>query len=478
MNYSMIFYLLGWSLNIQAVLMLFPSAIAFFFHENALFDFLLVMVLCLAIGLPLTRKRPKNDTIYAREGFVAVAMVWVVLSLFGSLPFIITGEIPRFIDALFETVSGFSTTGASILTDVESLSKSIMFWRSFTHWIGGMGVLVLLLAILPLAGGHNFNLVRAESPGPSVSKLTPKLRESALILYLIYLGMSILQFVLLLIAGMGSFNALLTTFGTAGTGGFGFSNDSMTSQTPTIQAIISIFMLLFGVNFTVYYLIITKKFKQALKSEELRVYLAIILVSTTIIVFNIRDMFSSFAGAAGKAFFQVSTIITTTGYSTDNFDLWPVLSKSILVLLMFIGASAGSTGGGLKVSRVVVWVKNFFRELRHTIHPRSVKTLTFEGRPLTDESVKSIGVYLVAYLLIFVFSVIVTSIDGLDMTTNFTAVASALNNIGPGLAAVGPNGSFAVFSDLSKSVLIFDMIAGRLELFPILLLLSPGTWKK
>ncbi len=479
MNYAMIFYLLGWSLYIEAALMLLPSLVAIIYRENTLTDFLIVIAICLVIGFLLTRHRPKNDVIYAREGFISVALIWIFLSAFGALPFVISGSIPSFTDAMFETVSGFTTTGSSILPEVESLTNSILFWRSFTHWIGGMGVLVLLLAVLPLAGGgHNFHLMRAESPGPSVSKLVPKVRTSAMILYLIYFGMTILQIILLLCAKMPLFDSLVTTFGSAGTGGFGIKNDSMASYTPAIQTITGVFMMLFGVNFTAYYLILAKRPKDALKSEEVRAYLAIILVSTLLIAFDARAAFTSVGDALNKAFFQVSSIITTTGFTSANFDLWPSFSKSILVVLMFVGACAGSTGGGLKVSRIVIWVKNLFRELQQMIHPRSVRKVSFEGHTLSDDTIKSVGTYLFTYFLIFVASILIISLDEFDLTTNFTAVAATFNNIGPGLSMVGPTGNFGHFSDLSKWVLTFDMLAGRLELFPMLILLSPRAWKK
>ena len=436
------------------------------------------IIICLVIGLPLTRKKPSNKVFYIKDGCVAVALSWVVLSITGAIPFVLSGSIPHPIDAIFETVSGFTTTGASILAEVESLPKSILFWRSFTHWIGGMGVLVFLLSLLPLAGGYHMNLMRAESPGPSVSKLVPKVQSTAKILYGIYLGMTVLQIIFLLLGGVPLFDTLCITFGSAGTGGFGIKNDSLGSYSTYCQVVTTIFIILFGVNFSAYYLILTKKFKAAFHIEEIRYYFGIILASIILIAINTRHMFSGFAQAFQQSAFQVGSIITTTGYSTTDFNQWPALSKTILVLLMFIGACAGSTGGGIKVSRIILLLKAARKEFQLYLHPNAVKKIKMDQKTVPHETLRSTNIFLSVYLIIFCGSVLLISLDNFDLITNFTAVAATLNNIGPGLEIVGPMGNFSSFSYLSKSVLIFDMLAGRLEIFPLLLLFFKNTWKK
>ncbi|NLL92391.1 MAG: TrkH family potassium uptake protein [Ruminococcaceae bacterium] len=467
MNYSMIFYLIGWTLNAMAGFMTLPLFVSLYYGESSYLYFIPVIAVSLVLGISLVHKKPKNTVFYAREGFTSVALIWIVLSIVGSLPFIISGEIPHFVDAVFETASGFTTTGSSILVNVEKMSRGMQFWRSFTHWIGGMGVLVLLLAIVPLVGGHNFQLMKAESPGPAVSKFVPKIKKSAAILYAIYIAMTVIQIILLVIFKMPVFDAVVTAFGSAGTGGFGIKVDSMASYSWQIQLITGIFMMLFGVNFTVYYLILTKKFRQAFGSEELRVYILIIALSTLAITFDAGEYFNGFGETLNHAFFQVSSIITTTGFATFDFNVWPTFSKSIIVLLMFIGASAGSTGGGLKVSRIIILTKSVYRELQRTLRPRSVKKVRFDKKPITDDTVRSVGVYLAAYFLVFSLSVLVLSLDNFDFTTSFTATAATINNIGPGLEVVGPAGGFSEFSDLSKIMMIFNMLAGRLEFYPI-----------
>ena len=382
------------------------------------------------------------------------------------------------VDALFETVSGFTTTGSSILSDVEALSHCALFWRSFTHWIGGMGVLVFLLAVIPLSGGSHINLMRAESPGPSVGKLVPKIKYTAQILYVIYLGMTVVEIILLLISRMPVFDAITLSFGTAGTGGFGIKGDSIASYTALQQWIITIFMILFGVNFNAYYLILFRKFKKALQMEEVKAYFGIIFVSTAIITGSLVMGNMQFADALRHAAFQVGSIITTTGYATINFDAWSQTCRTILVLLMFVGACAGSTGGGMKVSRFIVMVKTMTKELNSYIHPKSVKKIKMDGKPIEHEVVRSINVYLITFMIIFVVSVFAISFEGHDLVTNFTAVAATINNIGPGLSMVGPDCNFGFFSDFSKLVIIFDMLAGRLELFPLLILFHPAIWKE
>jgi trk system potassium uptake protein TrkH len=399
------------------------------------------------------------------------------MSIFGCVPFYLTKEIPSFTDALFETISGFTTTGASILSNVEALSHCSLLWRSFTHWIGGMGVLVFLLAILPLTGGSNMNLMRAESPGPSVGKLVPKMRYSARILYLIYFGMTLIEIILLILGKMPVFDAITTGFGTAGTGGFGIKNDSMAGYSVYIQWVVTVFMILFGVNFNAYYLLLFGKVKKALKFEEVRHYFFIILIAIVVIFINIFRLYGSAWEALTKASFQVASIISSTGYSTADFDLWPETSKTILIMLMFIGACAGSTGGGIKVSRFMILYKSVRRELYTYIHPKSVKRITIDQKAIEPEIVRSINAYFVTFLTIFAASVFVLSFDSTDLVTDFTGVLAAINNIGPGLGAVGPSQNFGLFSPVSKYVLMFDMLAGRLELFPLLLLFYPTIWK-
>ncbi|MCI8951167.1 MAG: TrkH family potassium uptake protein [Lachnospiraceae bacterium] len=479
MNIAIIIYFLGWILNVEAVLMLLPCITALIYQESSGFYFLITLVICGALGAAITFRKPKNTVFYAKEGFVCVALSWIVLSIFGALPFYLSREIPVFEDALFEVISGFTTTGSSILTDVEALSRCMLLWRSFTHWVGGMGVIVFMLAVLPLAGGgYNMHIMKAESPGPSVGKLVPKVRQTAKILYLLYFGITVTQITLLLLSGMPLFDTICLSFGTAGTGGFGILNDSIASYTYLQQSIITLFMILFGINFNVYYLFLIRKPKDALCCEEARVYIGIIAVSTLIIGFNIRSMYPNLITAFHHAAFQVGTIITTTGFATADFDLWPELSKTILVLLMFCGACAGSTGGGMKVSRILIAVKQVKKELGSLVHPQSVKILRLEGKKLEHNVIRSANGYFLAYALIFAGSVLLISIDQFDFTTNVTAVAATFNNIGPGLAKVGPTCNWSGFSPFSKYIFMFDMLAGRLEIFPMLLLFAPGTWKK
>jgi trk system potassium uptake protein TrkH len=476
MNISIISYFVGWVLGIEGVLMILPCVIALIYREMTGIYFVIVMAVCLLLAFLLAHKKPKNTVFYAREGFVAVALSWIVLSLFGALPFYISGEIPSYTNALFETISGFTTTGASILEDVEALSKCMLMWRSFTHWIGGMGVLVFILAVLPMAGGYNMHIMRAESPGPSVGKLVPRVRTTAKILYIIYFVITMVEIVLLLGAGMPWFDSIAMSFGTAGTGGFGVLGDSCASYTFLQRNILTIFMILFGVNFNVYYLFLIRKPKDALSCEEMRVYLAIIFLSTLVIGWNARGCFISLGESLHHAAFTVASIITTTGFGSADFDLWPELSRAILVCLMFVGACAGSTGGGMKVSRWIIAVKSVSKELSTLIHPRTVKVIKFEGKPVEHSVLRSINTYIIAYALIYVASLLLVCLDNFDMTTNFTAVAATFNNIGPGLALVGPTRNFNLFSNLSKFVLMFDMLAGRLEVFPMLLLFAPRTW--
>ncbi len=478
MNYSIISYILGWVLTIESIFMFIPCIVAAIYREKEGFAFLIVALLCLAIGLLRIRKKTKSQVFYAKEGFVTVALSWIIMSIFGALPFVINRDIPSFTDALFETISGFTTTGASILSDVEALSHCSLFWRSFTHWIGGMGVFVFLLAILPLTGGYNMHLMRAESPGPSVGKFVPKVRETAKILYAIYIVMTLVEIILLLFAGMPLFDSLTVSFGTAGTGGFGIKNTSIADYNMVIQAIISIFMILFGVNFGAYFLLLGNNKKDAFKLEEVHWYLTIIAGAVAIITINTKDMFHNLFTAFHHALFQVASVITTTGYSTTDFDLWPQLSRAVLVIVMFIGACAGSTGGGIKVSRIIILVKSVKQELGYFIHPRSVKVIKMDNKPLSANSIRGVNAFFVTYTLIFVASLLIITFDNFDLVTNFTAVTATLNNIGPGLKLVGPTGNFGIFSPVAKYILMFDMLAGRLELYPILLLFTPSVWKK
>lgn len=478
MNYSMVCYILGKVLKMEGVVMLLPALVGAIYQEKSGWSFLIIAAVCYLLGTLIGLWKCKDKSFYALEGYATVALSWILMSAFGALPFFISGEIPSYVDALFETISGFTTTGASILSDVESLSKCMLFWRSFTHWIGGMGVLVFVLAVLPLSGDSNMYLMQAESPGPSVEKLVPRLRNTALILYCIYAVMTFVEIVLLLFADMPVFDAITTSFGTAGTGGFGIKNSSIGGYSTAIQVIVTVFMILFGVNFNLYFLLLFGKIKSVFKSEELRGYLGIIFASVAIITFYLMKTYSSPGLAVRDAAFQVGSIITTTGYSTVDFNQWDMVPKMLLVILMFIGASAGSTGGGMKVSRLLILFKTVKKELFTFVHPRGVKKVKMDGQNVEHETIRIVNVYFVSYMLIFFASVLLVCLDNFDFTTSFTAVAATFNNIGPGLELVGPTGNFGFFSDFSKIVMMLDMLAGRLEIFPMLLLFSPYMWKR
>lgn len=477
MNNAMIRYILGQVLRIEGLLMLLPCIVAVIYQEKEGFVILGVAALCFFLGTAGTIRKPKSQVFYLKEGCVATALSWIVMSVFGCLPFYLTGEILSFVDAMFETISGFTTTGSSILTDVEAMSRSVNFWRCFTHWIGGMGVLVFLLAVIPLSGGSHINLMRAESPGPSVGKLVPKIKYTARILYIIYIGMTLLQIVLLLIGSMPLYDALTITFGTAGTGGFAIKGDSIAGYSSYLQWVITIFMILFGVNFNAYYLILFRKFKKAAAMEEVRYYFLVIIAATAFITWSLCSTAMGFAEALKHAAFQVASIITTTGFATTDFNLWSGSCQVILVLLMFIGACAGSTGGGIKVSRFVLLLKTVKKELNSYIHPKSIKKIKIDSKPVEHEVVRSTNVYFITFMILFVTSIFIVSLEGQDLVTTFTAVATTINNVGPGLAGVGPMSNFAHLSNLSKIVLMFDMLAGRLELFPLLILFHPSLWK-
>lgn len=477
MNYKIIASTIGWVLITEGFCMLLPLLCAAVYGESTAHIFIFCMALCFVLGFLLTRIPRKSKSMYAKEGFVTVALSWILISFFGSLPFVFSQSTPNFSDAFFETASGFTTTGASILCDVEAVPKSILFWRSFTHWIGGMGVLVFLMAILPLSGGSNLYLLKAESPGPSVSKLVPKVRSSAKILYGIYLFLTLLQIALLKLGGMPWFDTLTLSFGTAGTGGFAILNSGLASYTPYQQNVITVFMLIFGIDFTFHYLLLSKNFKVATKMEEVKAYLIIVAAAIILIFFDCKGLFKTAADTLRHSAFQVASIITTTGYATDDFDKWPEFSKTILVFLMFIGACAGSTGGGIKVSRIIILLKSITKEVIVAVHPKRTRKITINSRPIEHETLRAVNVYMAAYIAVFAVSLLLISVDNLDFTTNFTAVASCLNNIGPGLSKVGPAANFSVYSPFSTMVLSADMLIGRLEIFPILILFSPYTWK-
>ncbi|MBE6675688.1 MAG: TrkH family potassium uptake protein [Ruminococcaceae bacterium] len=478
MNYRMLRYLLGCILLIEAILLLLPLATAIIYKEDIL-PFVYTICILLVISVPCVLLKPKNTHIYAREGFICVSAAWILLSVFGALPFVFSGVIPNFIDALFETVSGFTTTGASILTAVEGFPRSILFWRSFTHWVGGMGVLVFMLAILPSAGGEAIHLMRAEVPGPTKGKLVPKMRQTALILYGIYIVLTCIEFIALLLCGFPLYDSIVTSFATAGTGGFSVLNSSIAGYAnPAAEWVIAVFMILFGINFNLFFLVLIGKVKEALKSEELKVYLGVIAVSVVVVSLNIFHLIGNLGDSVRTAFFQVASIMTTTGFVTVEFNDWPVLSKTILTLLMIIGACAGSTAGGLKISRILILFKNIFREIKHMIRPRSVNVVRVDGEVISDETVRSATGYLTVYMLAIVICVVLISIDGYSMETNITATLSCINNIGPALGDLGAMGNFSVFSPFSKVVLTLAMLLGRLEFVPMIVFFSPYAWKK
>ena len=478
MNYRMLGYLFGIIMLIEAALMTLPMIVSLIFGESPV-PFLLTVAVLIALSLPLILRKPKDTRIYAKEGFVTAAGAWVLLSLFGALPFLFSGAIPNYIDAFFETVSGFTTTGASILTEVESLPKGILFWRSFTHWVGGMGVLVFMLAILPADNGQAMHLLRAEVPGPTKDKIVPKMRQTALILYGIYMCLTLILTFLLLLTKMPLYDSIVNAFATAGTGGFSVKNASIGAyNNPAAEWIIGIFMIIFGINFNVYFLLLVKRFKDVFKNEELRVYFIICLLSTVAITLNTLDYFASTGDAVRTAFFQVSTIISTTGFATVNFDLWPSFSKTVLLLLMILGSCAGSTAGGLKLSRVIIAVKNMFRSVKKTVRPRSVNVVRLDGDAVPETTLHATANYLSIYFALTVLTTLLLSLDGFDLETNLSATLACINNIGPGFSVVGATGNYAGFSYFSKLLLSFNMLAGRLEFMPLLILFSPNTWKR
>lgn len=479
MNKSIIRLILGYIIGFEGLFLMLPLFVALIYHEPVWQSYAQVAFPCLVIGIVNTMFKPKNYIFYLKEGFFCTGASWALLSVIGAIPLYLTGEIPSFIDAVFETVSGFTTTGASILENVELLSHASLFWRSFTHLIGGMGVLVFLLAIIPLAGGggSQFNLMRAESPGPTVGKLVPKLKTTAQVLYGIYLGLCLLEFVLLLFGGMNVFEAINTAMATAGTGGFGIYIDSIASFNVYCQWVVTIFMFIFGINFNFYYLILVRQARDAFHMEEVKVYAALTLISVAIITANIYHISAGFGDALTKAAFQVTSIQSSTGFSTADFAQWPQTSRCVLVMLMFIGACAGSTGGGIKVSRFVIMGKAVHKELISYIHPRSVRKMVMDDQPISHDTVRSNNVYFGTFILLFFVSAFCISFENLDFSTTFTAVIACLSNIGPGMSLVGPAANYHFLSGFSKFILIIDMLAGRLELFPILMLFHPTIWK-
>ncbi len=479
MNITMIFYLLGWILNIVAALMLVPFAVSVYYSEAVGRYFLICSLIMFAVGFALTRKRPKNSKFYAREGFVITALSWLLLSVTGCLPFYLSGEIPSFTNALFECISGFTTTGASILSDVEQMSRCMMFWRCFIQLIGGMGVLVFMLALIPLTGGQDLYLMKAESPGPNVGKLVPKVQKTAYYLYAIYFSLTLLEIICLVIAGAPLYDAVCTAFTTTSTGGFGVKNTSLGGYSPAIQYIVTIFLYLSGLNYNFFFFMWIRRIKDAFSIQEIHLYSGIFFSSIAVIAWDIiRNSGYAIEEGIRHAAFQVGSIMTTAGFSSADFDTWPSLSKGILVLLMFVGGCAGSTCGGIKVSRILIYLKTVKKEIAQLCHPRNVKVIKIDGKPLAHNVLRSANIFFIVYMVIFVISTLLISIDEFDLVTNFTAVASALGNIGPGLSLVGPTRNFDLFSPFSKYVLMFDMLAGRLEIFPMLVLLSPYTWKK
>ena len=483
MNYKLIGKILAFILILEAIFMVPAWAISLIYHEaNAAFAILKSQLITLLVaGILMLATRNASHHFYAKEGLVTTGAAWIVLSLLGALPFWISREIPQYIDAVFETVSGFTTTGSSILSNVEAMSHGLLYWRSFSHWVGGMGVLVFLLAIVPLSGkneGFTLHILRAESPGPSVGKLVPRMRQTAKILYLIYVALTVLDMIFLMLGGMSPFDSICHAFGTAGTGGFGVKGDSFASYSPYLQNVTTVFMLLFGVNFSCYYLLLIKRVKDVLKDEELRLYITIVALSTLLITWNISGLYSSIGESLRHAAFQVATMISTTGYATTDFDLWPSFSKAIMLFLMLSGACAGSTGGGIKVARLMLLMKSLRRNFHNVLHPSEIRKVRVNDVPVDEKVMNNVNGYLIAYVAIVVFSFLIISLDGFSMETNFSAVMATFNNIGPGFQAVGPTCNFSAYSVLSKIVMIFDMLAGRLEILPILVFFSRSTWKK
>lgn len=479
MNLKMVVKTIGRLLQAEALFMLFPLFVSIYYKENLLYVYAIVISLLLVTGTIMTLPKPKTRTIYAREGFLIVSLSWILMSLFGALPFMISGEIPSVIDAIFETVSGFTTTGTTILVDIESMSKSLLFWRAFTHWLGGMGIIVFVLAFLPQKDMQSMHIMRAEVPGPSVGKLVSKTTVTARILYIMYGVLTFAEIIALLCCDMPLFDSVTTALSTAGTGGFAIKNASIAAYNSlSIEIVVSLFMLLFGVNFNLYYLMIMKQFKRAIKSEELWTYIGIVVVSTGIIAINILPLVNSFGEALRQSGFQVAALITTTGFGTADLGAWPTLSQFIVVMLMFSGACTGSTGGGLKVGRIMILVKTVLRELKRAINPRSVKSIKLDGALVDKEVISTTSIYFTVYMILIAISTFLISLDKVDMMASATSVISCINNIGPALSSDGMISHFADFSNFSKIVFIADMLIGRLEIFPMIIIFMPATWRK
>lgn len=480
MNRRMIINAVGLVLRVEAVLLLLPAIVGVIYGERQTWlAFLISAAISLVMGLlPKYFLKPRTHVIYAKEGFIIVAFTWIMLSLVGAVPLVLSGAVTSYADAFFEIVSGFTTTGASVIPDVEALTRGVLFWRSFTHWVGGMGIIVFVMAILPNVSERPIHILRAEIPGPTVGKLVPRIKDTALILYLIYIGMTVIETIMLLFGGMSFFESLLHAFGTAGTGGFGIKRDSIAGYSPYIQWVITVFMVLFGVNFNLYYLALLRKFKAVVTSTELWAYLGIIISSVAVISWNIRHLFVGAEETVRAAAFQVSSIISTTGYATTDFNLWPNLSKNILLILMFIGGCAGSTAGGIKVSRIVLLFKLISNEVKRMLHPRSVSSLRFEGKTVDGHTRKGVSNYFLIYFVCLLAIFLALSFEPFDFETNFTAVVTCFNNVGPGFGAVGPTGGFGDYSAFAKIVLSFAMLLGRLEIFPIIIALAPVSWAR
>lgn len=479
MNRKMVFYIIGLIIEAEAALLLLPFFVSLLYRESAAWSYLITAGIAAVVGLLLILIfKTKNKVIFAKEGFVMVAFAWVAMSLIGAVPLTLTGELPSYVDAVFEIVSGFTTTGASVIGNVEGLSHGTLFWRSFSHWVGGMGVLVFVMALIPTVTDRSIHILRAEMPGPIVGKIVPRAKQTAKILYLIYIALTLMEVVFLLCGGLPVFDSFLLSFGTAGTGGFGIRNDSIGGYSTYVQWVITVFMLLFGVNFNLYFLILIKRAKEIFKSQEFWTYWGIVLSCGAAICINIYPLYKNLAEVTKHAFFQVATIITTTGYSTTNYEVWPEFSKGILLVLMFFGGCAGSTAGGLKISRILMLFKLVRQELKHMIHTRSVSVVQFEGKKLDSATANGTLSYFALFIGGYAVIFLLLCLDQFDFTTNFTAVAACYNNVGPGFNVVGPTGNFSAFSDLSKIVLSFAMLLGRLELYPILFALSPSTWTK
>ncbi len=484
MNRRMIFYTVGQIIGLEGIVFILPLMVSLcYWEETSMICFAISLVSALVLGgLMMLISKPSNKVIYAREGFIIVTFAWIALSAIGSVPFVISGEIPNVFDAFFETVSGFTTTGASILTDVESMSHGMLFWRSFTHWLGGMGVLVLIMAIIPKNSGTDsgraMHIFRAEMAGPIIGKLVPKAKDTAKILYFIYLGMTLLEFFFLVIGGMPVFDSIIHAVGTAGTGGFGIKADSLAGYSPYSQWVITIFMILFGVNFNLFYFIILKRFRAVFTNRELWVYLSTILISIGIITWNIMPIYNNFSDSLRHSSFQVAGIISSTGFATADFNQWPQLSKNIMFLLMFMGGCAGSTAGGLKVSRVIILFKIIQKDIRRLLHPRSVTSVKLEGKALDNNTLSSVSTYFALYMVLLFGTFLLISFEPLSFETNMSAAVSCLNNIGPGFDQAGPMNGYAVYSDFSKVVLSIAMLLGRLEIYPIVLAFYPHTWTK